>query len=306
MGKIKSALELFRSNRGEFMASLVKTFAFLYTDMAYLSKMFKYRIGYPIDWNNPKSYSEKLQWLKIYDRNPQYTQLIDKYEVKKYVEMKIGGEFVAKLLGVWDSPDQIDYDSLPDKFVLKTTHGGGNCGVIICKDKYKLDKEHTRQVLNSSMKYDLYRDSREWPYKNVKRRIIAEEYLEDAATQELRDYKFFCFDGKAKALFVATERQTRKEPFFNFFDEDYNSLDFKQGHPRAEIPPVKPSKFEEMKVLAEKLSQGLPHVRVDLYEANDKVYFGELTFYHFGGMVKFSPEEWDYKFGSWLNLPSKK
>lgn len=305
MSKISTALELFQNNRGEFMASLVKVFAFLYSDKEYLSKMFKYRMGYPIDWANPRTYSEKLQWLKIYDHNPLYTQLVDKYEVKNYVKEKIGCEYIAKLIGVWDFPEQIDYDSLPEKFVLKTTHGGGNCGVIICKDKSKLDKERTKQILESSMKYNLYRDSREWPYKNVKRRIIAEEYLEDAATKDLRDYKFFCFNGIIKALFVATDRQTRTEPFFNFFDENYNSLDFKQGHPRADVPPVKPSNFEEMKALAKKLSEGFPHVRVDLYEANNRIYFGELTFYHFGGMVKFEPEEWDNKFGSWLDLPKK-
>lgn len=303
MSKISTALRLFQSNRGEFMASLVKTFSFLFSDKSYLSKMFKYRMGYSINWNNPKSYSEKLQWLKIYDHNPLYTKLVDKYAVKSYVKEKIGADHIAKLLGVWDSPDQIDYDSLPQKFVLKTTHGGGNLGVIICKDKSKLDRERTKSILETSMKYDLYRDSREWPYKNVVRRIIAEEYLEDVSTNELRDYKFFCFDGKVKALFVATDRQTRKEPFFNFFDENYNVLEVMQGHPRADNPPIKPAKFSEMISIAEILSKGLPHVRVDLYEANNIVYFGELTFYHFGGMVKFEPEEWDYTFGSWLKLP---
>lgn len=304
MNKIKTAVDLLRNNRGEFVASLVENCSFLFPDKAYLSIMFKYRMGYSIDWSNPKSYSEKLQWLKLYDRNPLYTTLVDKYEVKKYVSEKIGDQYIAKLLGVWDTPNQIDYDLLPDKFVLKTTHGGGNCGVVICKDKSSLDIQHTQKELESSMKYDLYKDSREWPYKNVKRRIIAEEYLEDAGTKELRDYKFFCFDGKVKALFVATERQTRKEPFFNFFDENYNVIDVKQGHPRAEVPPVKPTLFEEMKMISEKLSKGLPHVRVDLYEANGRVYFGELTFYHFGGMVPFEPSSWDETFGSWLHLPT--
>lgn len=306
MSKISTAIKLFTNNRGEFFASIIKTFGFLYNDKSYLSKMFRYRMGYDINWDNPTTYSEKLQWLKIYDRNPFYTKLVDKYEVKKYVEEKIGSEYVAKLLGVWDTPDQIDFDSLPNQFVLKTVHGGGNLGVVICKDKDHINKEAVIKNLKNSMNCDLYRDSREWPYKGVKKRIIAEEYLEDNKTGELRDYKFFCFDGKVKALFVATERQMREEPFFNFFDEKYNHLGIQQGHPCAPIPPAKPINFDKMIELATKLSKGIPHVRVDFYEANNKVYFGEFTFYHFGGMVPFNPSKWDEIFGSWLILPPKK
>lgn len=305
MSKVSTAIRLIKENPGEFKASIVKLFSPLLSDKQYLSLMFRYRMGYKLDWERPKTFSEKLQWLKMYDRNPLYTKLVDKYEVKGYVSQLIGDDHVAKTLGVWNSPEDVDFSSLPQRFVLKTTHGGGNSGVIICKDKAKLDIEKTCHALAQSMRQDLYRDSREWPYKNVMRRIIAEEFLEDIETGELRDYKFFCFDGKVKALFVATERQTRKEPFFNFFDRNYQSLDVKQGHPRAEVPPSRPARFDDMVALAEELSKNMPHVRVDLYQVNGQIYFGEYTFYHFGGMVHFEPEMWDKCFGDWLTLPEK-
>lgn len=306
MSKITTALRLLHNNSGEFKASLIRMIAPVLSDKTYLSKMFYYMMGRQINWEKPETYSEKLQWLKLYDRNPEYTKLVDKYEVKSYVTQKVGEQYVAKTLGVYDRPEEIDFAALPQRFVLKTTHGGGNCGVIICKDKSKIDNEKTIATLKSSLKQDLYRDSREWPYKNVKKRVLVEEFLEDKETGELRDYKFFCFDGKVKALFVATERQTREEPYFNFFDKDYKPLDIKQGHPRSDNWPERPEKFSEMVYIAEKLSAGIPHVRVDLYQANGKVYFGEYTFYHFGGIVPFEPESWDKVFGEWLKLPERK
>lgn len=305
MPSIRRAINYLLCNPKQFVDSLIKNFGFLFSDKLYLSLRFRCRMGYWLNWSHPTTFNEKLQWLKIYNRNPVYTQLVDKYEVKQYVANKIGDKYVAKLLGVWDSPELIDFASLPDKFVLKTTHGGGNTGVVICKDKAKLDKGKTLKLLSLAMKSNIYREWCEWPYKNVKRRIIAEEYLEDAETKGLIDYKFFCFNGKVRALFVATERQTRSEPYFNFFDGNYNSLDITQGHPQSQVFPSKPFKFEEMKALAEKLSQGFPHVRVDFYEANNNVYFGEFTFFHFAGVVRFSPNEWDYTFGNWLELPIK-
>lgn len=276
----------------------------LWSDTTYLRLHYFFNMRKTLPLKNPNTYNEKLQWLKLYDRNPLYTKLVDKYEVKRYVSERIGQEYVAKVLAKWDRVEEVSFESLPKSFVLKTTHGGGNNGVIIVKDKQAMDIDKVRADLAKSMEYDLYRLSKEWPYKNVERRIFAEEYIEDTETCELRDYKFFCFDGVVKAMFVATERQTREEPFFNFFDEDYNSLDVKQGHPRAEIPPVKPALFEQMKQVAETLSKGLTHVRIDLYQANDKIYFGEFTFYHFGGVVPFEPSSWDARFGSWLKIPS--
>jgi hypothetical protein len=303
MGKIITAIKLIKSDKSQFLASLLKYFSFLYSDQAYLSRMFKYRMGFDIDWDNPTTYNEKLQWLKLHDRDPKYSVLVDKYRVKSYVEDKVGAAHVIQTLGVWNHPKEINFNELPERFVLKTTHGGGNSGVVICKDKSIFDFHSARRRLHRAMKQNLYRDSREWAYKRVQKRIIAEEYIEDAKTGELRDYKFFCFDGKVKALFVATGRQTREEPYFNFFDENYNSLDIQQGHPRSDIPPEKPSRFAEMLSIASRLSDGLTHVRVDLYEANNNVYFGELTFHHFGGMVPFTPPVWNEIMGSWLILP---
>ena len=305
MSKISTAFTLLKTNKNAFIAQLIQSVAFLFSDKQYLDLTFKYRLGYKINWDNPQSYNEKLNWLKLYDHNPLYTQLVDKYSVKKYVEEKVGAKYVIPTIAVWNNPSEIDFDKLPDQFVLKTTHGGGNEGVIICRDKNSFDRTVAIQKLNKAMKQDLYRISREWPYKNVEKRIICEPYIEDKKVGELRDYKFFCFDGVVKALFVATERQNREEPFFNFFDDNYNPLELKQGHPVSpKIPPM-PDAFEEMKVVASKLSEGFPHVRVDLYEANGNVLFGELTFYHFGAITPFEPVDWDYKFGEWLKLPKK-
>lgn len=252
---------------------------------------------------NPQTYNEKLQWLKLHDKHSKYTQMVDKYAVKDYVSAIIGNEYVIPTIGVWNTPEEIEWNKLPNQFVLKTTHGGGNCGVVICKNKEAADIQSMTKKLNQSLKQNLYTTSREYPYKEVIKRIIAEPYMEDSQTQELRDYKFFCFDGKVKALFIGSERQKREEPYFDFFDSEFNLLPIKQGHPNSINKPQKPCCFEEMKVIASKLSEGIPHVRVDLYEVNGRIYFGELTFFHFGGIVPFEPENWDYRFGEWLTLP---
>ena len=275
----------------------------LYPDKLFLEWKFRLVMGKKLDLKNPKTFNEKLQWLKLYDRKPEYTTMVDKYAVKGYVASKIGEEYIIPTLGVWERPEDIDWESLPNQFVLKTTHGGGNYGVIICKDKSQTRRSDVINKLNCSLKQDLYRSSKEWPYKNVHKRIIAEKFLVDKETSELRDYKFFCFDGQIKSLFIATDRQTREEPYFNFFDADFNSLELKQGHPRNGVLPAKPKTFEKMKEIATTLSKGFPHVRVDLYEVSGCIYFGEITFYHFGGIVPFEPEEWDYKFGDWIKLP---
>ncbi len=256
-----------------------------------------------LDLDNPRTFTEKLNWQKLYDRNPLYSKLVDKYEVKDYVAGLIGEEYLIKTLAVYDSADQIDFDSLPDKFVLKCTHDSGD--IIICKDKNQLDVENARKKLNDGLHNNFYYDSREWPYKNVTPRIIAEEYMEDSKTRELRDYKFFCFDGEVKCMFVASDRQNREEPFFDFFDMDYNHLKIKNRHPNSTVLPEKPKCFELMKKLASVLSKGLPQVRIDLYEVDGRVYFGEYTFFHFGGFTPFEPDEWDYKLGAFINLPKQ-
>lgn len=274
------------------------------SDKAYLTIQYRCLCGKSINWKNPQTFNEKLQWLKVYDHNPEYTKMVDKYEAKKYVASIIGEEYIIPTLGVWDSVDEIDWESLPKQFVLKCTHDSG--GLVVCRDKNKLDKEAAIKKLKKSFKVKFYYSTREWPYKNVKPRVIAEKYMEDSSG-ELTDYKYFCFNGEPKAIFVASDRlDPTVETKFDFFDMDFNHLDFRGGHPNATKPVLKPLGFEHMKVLARKLSKGIPHVRVDFYDIDGKVYFGELTFYHWGGMAPFDPEQWNYEFGKWLILPNNK
>lgn len=272
------------------------------SDEMYLKMRYKKKLGRKLDLDNPHTYNEKLQWLKLHDRRPEYTMMVDKYEAKKYVADRIGEQYIIPTLGVWNSFDEIDFDTLPNQFVLKCTHDSG--GLVICKDKKVFDRDAARKKINKSLANNYYLHGREWPYKNVKHRIIAETYMEDTQTQELRDYKFFTFDGVAKALFIATERQTQgEETKFDFFDMDFQHLDFTNGHPNAGVKPEKPQNFNEMKRLAEILSEGIPHLRVDFYEVNGRTYFGELTFSHWSGMTPFEPEKWDEIFGNWIKLP---
>ncbi|WP_317198270.1 ATP-grasp fold amidoligase family protein, partial [Bacteroides thetaiotaomicron] len=272
----------------------------IFGDEIYVRVEYFIVFGKRLRLKNPQTYSEKLQWLKLHEGDPIYTRMVDKAEAKKYVTEIIGEEYIIPTYGVWNHFDEIDFDKLPDQFVLKTTHDSG--GVIICKDKKTLDKNAAKVKLEKSLKNDYYYTSKEWPYKNVVPRIIAEKYMEDESG-ELCDYKLFCFDGKMKALFIATDRFTSgEETKFDFFDENFNHLPFTNGHPNATKPIKKPESFQQMKDLAEKLSQKIPHVRVDFYCTNGKIYFGELTFFHWGGFKRFEPEEWDFKFGEWFKL----
>ena len=284
-------------------SSILVRISFIFPEDVFLKLLFRTCMHKKLDLDDPKTYSEKLQWLKLYNRKPLYPQLVDKYQVKDYVARIIGKEYIIPTIGVWDSFDDIGFSQLPDKFVLKTTNGGGSTGVVICKDKSCFDIRQAKKKLNNSMHTKV--DMGEWPYKQIKPRIIAEEFMEDEETGELRDYKFFCFDGEVKALFIATDRGVvEDQPKFDFYDADFNHLPFRQGHPHQTKKVIeKPETFEEMKSIAARLSEGEPHMRVDLYEVNGKVYFGEITFYHFGGLTPFEPEEWDYTFGSWLKLP---
>ena len=290
----------FVENPYQIIVRIAEKCPWFFSDKLYLKIIYRGRMGKKLNLCNPQSFNEKLQWLKLYDRRPVYTTMVDKYAAKDYVSNIIGEEYIIPTIGVWERPEEIDWNKLPNQFVLKCTHDSG--GLVICRDKYKLDIKCAVQKLNNSLKNNFFLAAREWPYKNVPRRIIAEQYMEDTETKELRDYKFFCFNGVPKALFIATDRQNREEPYFDFFDMDFNHLDMRHGHPNAPHLPEKPKCFEEMKVLAAKLSKGYPHIRVDLYEVNGKVYFGELTLFHHTGMVNFEPEKWDDIFGSWLDL----
>lgn len=272
-------------------------------DEQYLKKKYRLFMGRELDLDNPHTFTEKLQWLKIHDRKKIYTTMVDKYEAKKYVSNIIGEEYIIPTLGIYESFDEINFDELPDQFVLKCTHDSG--GLVICQDKSKLDRENAKKKIEKCLKKNFYYSGREWPYKNVKPRILVEAYMEDDETKELRDYKFFCFNGVVKALFIASDRQAdNEETKFDFFDADYNHMPLTNGHPNADILPDKPSQFEKMKQLAEKLSRNIPVLRVDFYEVNKKIYFGELTFSHWSGFVPFSPTEWDEKFGEWVDISS--
>jgi len=295
--------ELFHNPAGVITALGKRGILNWMSDEAFVKLLYRAGVGKKLNLNNPQTYNEKLQWLKLHDRRPLYTQIVDKFEVRSYVAEKIGKQYLIPLVGgPWDSFDEIDFDALPNQFVLKCTHDSG--GVVVCKDKRAFDKEKARALIEKHLKVNFFWAGREWPYKNVKPRIIAEQYMEDKSTSELRDYKFFCFDGTPRYLFIATERQDESvDTKFDFFDMDYKHLDIRNGHPNATVPPKKPVCFEEMKKLAAVLSKGIPQVRVDFYEVNGVVYFGELTLSHWSGAVAFEPEEWDLKFGEWIVLP---
>ncbi len=274
-------------------------------DKWWISTLFQQIFGYKLDWNNPQTFNEKLQWLKIHDRNPLYSTLVDKYAVKQWAADKIGTEYIIPTLAVYKTADEIDLDKLPDQFVLKCNHDSSS--IIICKNKSEFDLKLAKERLSKSLKTNYYTNSREWPYKNVKPLIIAEPYLEDEHTHDLPDYKFFCFDGEVKALFVATDRQSESEETkFDFYDANYKHIDVTNGHPNAYQSIEKPKEFEKMKALAAELSKGMPHVRCDFYWVNGKIYFGEITFYHWSGFVPFDPPEFDKIMGDWLDLKKAK
>lgn len=287
-------------NAYNILNALVRRISFLLTnDKLYIRLIFYSRMHKHLDLKDPQTYNEKLQWLKLYDKRPEYTKLVDKYEVKDFVANIIGNEHIIPTIGVWEKAEDIDFSKLPNQFVLKTTHDSG--GLFICKDKTQIDEKGIKNKMAKSLKRNYYRIHREYPYKNVKRRIIAETFMIDDSGKGLKDYKFFCFDGVPKIMFVATDRPV--DTRFDFFDMDFNHLPIRQGHPQATKPIEKPKGFEEMKRLASELSQGFPHVRIDFYDINGQVYFGEYTFFHYSGFVRFIPDKWDSIIGSWLHLP---
>lgn len=268
-------------------------------DKAYIQLYYFLRFRRFCNFKNPKTYNEKLNWLKLHDHNPDYEKMVDKSTAKNYAASIIGEQYIIPTLGVWDSFDEIEFDEMPNQFVLKCTHDSE--GLIIVKDKSQLDFKKAKFKMESALKQNFFYIGREWCYKNIKPRILAEQYMEDSIDKELRDYKFFCFDGEPKALFIATDRgidQTK----FDYFDTEFNHLDFIQSYPNSETPIREPINFGKMIELSRILSRGMKHVRVDLYEINNQVYFGELTFYHYSGLVPFIPEKWDCIFGGWLDI----
>lgn len=288
------------------------TYTSLLPDKVYLKKLYKKRMGKELNLKNPETFNEKLQWLKLYDRNPEYTTMVDKWAARDYLKEKverkgyecssIGLNFIP-VLGVWNKVEEIDFDSLPNQFVLKCNHDNG---VIICKDKEMFDIETAKKNLEYHYNRNYYKKCREWPYKNINRKIICEQYMEVKNNDRLVDYKFFCFDGIPKCLYV-TQHINGKE-YINYFDSDFQPLDIQ----RLDLDSLpfdsisRPICFDEMKKIAHELSTGLRWVRCDLYQIETKVYFGEMTFFPTGGFVPYVSEEWNLRFGEWINLSKKK
>lgn len=268
-------------------------------DETYLKIAYRAKMGKKLNLDNPTTYNEKIQWLKLNYRNPKLTQLADKYGVREYVREKIGEEYLIPLLGVWEDTDSIKFDDLPNQFVLKCTHDSGS--VIICKDKTVLDFDETRKKLDKVMKKNYYWGQREWVYDDIKPKIIAESYISSTSEKDLKDYKFFVFNGEVEFMFIASDRG--KDTRFDFYDRDFNNIKVKQKHKTANKPIEKPAKYEEMVILAQKLAADMPHARVDFYNVDGKILFGEITFFHFSGWEKFEPNQFDEKFGSYLELP---
>lgn len=308
MSAISRALNYLLHNPLQFVDSCVKNLGFLFSDKLYLSLRFRCQMGKWIDWKNPKTFNEKLQWLKVYNRRPEYTAMVDKAEAKHYAASIIGEEHIIPTLGVWDRFDEIDFSRFPDKFVLKTTNGGGGGGVVICRDKSTFDKEDARKKLEQSLHSSIYRSFREWPYKNVKPRIIAEQYMTDSLQsdekEELSDYKFFCVNGTAHNVMLCYDRQSGDTKFY-FFDRDWNLLRLnKRGLAApADFSIPKPKAVDEMFRIAGELSKGLPFARVDLYDVNGKIYFGEITFYPQSGFDANLLPDTDRMFGDLIELP---
>ncbi len=300
-------------NPRHFVAAILYRFGGWIPDETYLRIIYWLNLRKRLNLDHPQTFTEKLQWLKLYYRHPQLTTLVDKLEVKKIVAEIIGEEYVIPTLGSWSSVEEIEWDKLPNQFVLKTNHDSGNFGVVICKDKKTFDKKKAMRRLNQSLRRNSYLLGREWPYKNVKRCIFAEKYIENTSMGDLIDYKFYCFNGAAKFLCVCSGRTNSKNAVdCDFFDMDFRHIDMAQPPHENSIGHIdKPRDFETMKLLLAKLSSIIvdgniiPHVRIDLYETNEKIYFGEYTFFDSGGLAPFTPNMWNNIFGDLIELPEK-
>lgn len=287
-------------------SAILTRIAPIFPDRLYLQLRFRLEMGYRLDLDDPKTFSEKLQWLKLYNRKPEYTQMVDKVGAKEYVASIIGEEYIIPTIGVWDKFDDIDFDKLPNQFVLKTTHGGGSTGVVICKNKSTFDIVAAKQKLNRSLKSDIYTRLREWPYKNVRRRIIAEKFLSDNTHADLPDYKFYCFNGEP--MYCQVIRGRNELETIDFYDMEWNHMPFVGLNPVAKngnTPVARPLHLDNMIAVCKKLAKDTPFSRIDLYVINNKEYFGEITFYPMSGLGEFRPKEWNVKLGEWIKLPGK-
>lgn len=285
---------------------LLGKFSFLFSDKQYLQMMYWLHLGRKLNLKNPKTFNEKLQWLKLYNHKPEYTIMVDKVKAKEYVAKLIGEEHIIPTLGVWDDPDDIDFDALPDQFVLKCNHNSGT-GMCICRDKSKLDIEKVKAELRKGLKENYFMRWREWPYKNVPRKILAEKFMVDESGTELKDYKFFCFNGEPRYCQVISDRNTDEK--IDFYDMHWKrlvglvglvGLNDKVHNSEYAIPC--PESFEDMKQMASLLAKSIPFSRIDFYEINHQAYFGEITFFPASGFGNFNPREWNVKMGDMITL----
>lgn len=274
-------------------------------DKQFLTILFRRKMGYNLPWNNPQTYNEKLQWLKLYNRRPEYTMMVDKIEVKNWVAKMIGEEYIIPTLAVWSRAEEIDFSELPDRFVIKCNHNSG-LGMFICKDKSKMDTQKVKTEVKKGLQENYYRLNREWPYKNVKRLVFAEKFMQDGNQVSLNDYKVMCFDGKVKLIELHEGRFT-EEHTQAFYDRDWNKTSITQGDYGliSNKNVERPALLDEMVRLSEILSAGIPHVRVDWYIINNHLYFGEMTFFDGSGLTPWDRTEDDLLLGSWITLPSK-
>lgn len=268
-------------------------------DKTYLKIKYKLVMGKKLNLENPKTFNEKLQWLKLYDRKDIYTKMVDKYEAKKYVSNVIGEEYIIPTLGIYDSFEEIDFSILPEQFVVKPTHTSGN--IFICTDKSKINYKDLKKETTKWLNRNYYYSGREWPYKSIKPRIIIEEYMEDKNTKDLLDYKLMCFNGKVKCSFVCSNR--KKELYVDFYDLNWNKMPFERHYKNSKKIITEPRNYKLMIELSEKLAKNIPFIRADWYEINERLYFGELTFYPGSGFEEFKPEKWDEILGQMIELP---
>lgn len=291
-----------------FLDACVQHFGQWLPDSIYIKLRFRILMGQRLNLNTPNTFQEKIQWLKLHDRNPEYTKMVDKLDVKNFVSKTIGSDYVVPLLGVWDKADHIDWDSLPNQFVLKTNHAGGNSGVVICRDKSKLNRMATIKKLNGSLKSDIFRMNREWPYKNIEKKVFAEAFIEvNPDEKDLPDYKWYCFGGEPKYCQVIQNRTTKET--IDFFDTKWKHQDFVGLNPAAgpaAVLPSCPANLDLHIQICKQLSKGIPFVRIDLYDTGQKIYFGEMTFYPASGFGIFSPKRYDDILGKLLVLPDEK
>lgn len=291
-------LSVYFKNPSRALVGIIQATTRLWPDKPYLSAIYWARFHRRLRWEDPQTFNEKLNWIKLYDRRDLYTLLADKYEVKKYVSDKIGQEYVVENYGVYDCWDDIDFSKLPNQFVVKGTHDSG--GAFICRDKISFDFEKTKRAVENNRQFDYYLHRREWPYKNIKPRLIIDEYLNDHTGNELRDYKWWCFNGVPTYMYLTIKGENIYE---NFYDMDFNPVDINHGFPRHQPEFEKPSQFELMKELATILSKDIPFVRVDFFQIDNRVFFGEFTFFDWSGLRPFADFKTDEALGNLIQLP---